>query len=204
MKSDKRLIRQPIQTNTSPQLAAASFRRHGKTTLWIGYVLPISVYASVVLFAPLDVLDQFPALRYWSDWVRGLLLTAAGNVDIYRHARSTTFPQVAMFTSALGVSVAWFIAIATIIQGLINYKHIASLDAELSLKDRLVRVFLLPLFGLVCMWAFFCIRGDPSFAAGLTTQSRSGYLFISTIAVLAFGGGVGIWPSSARHLFSVN
>lgn len=172
--------------------------------LWLGFVLPISIYALVVIFSPLDVIDKFPALGRWADWVHGLLLTSAGNVDIYRHARSTTFPQVAMLTSAMGVSAAWFIALAGIINSTFNYHHIANVGGaanQTSAKDKFGAVFVFPLFGIFCMWAFYCLKGDPSFAAGFTTQGRIGYLFISTIAISSFGIGIGMWPYSVRALF---
>lgn len=112
-----------------------------------------------------------------------------------------------MLTSALGVSVAWFIAMAGIIHSTANYPHIARVGGEsnqISAKDRLGAVFVFPFFGIFCMWAFYCLKGDPSFAAGLSTQGRGGYLFISTIAIMSFGIGIGMWPYSARALFDNN
>jgi hypothetical protein len=182
---------------------SAGLRRTRRLTIWFGYVLPLSVYALAVLFAPVDIFDRIPRLKIWADGVQRILLTLSKS-DIYKHAQSTEFPQVAMLTSSLAIFIATFVALATSAHGMLNFKETAPLmrGTYQSSKDRIGKLTVLPLLGLFCMWSFFCLKGDPSFAAGYTTQSRGGYLFISSIAILLAGFGIGLFPFHFRLLIS--
>jgi hypothetical protein len=188
----------------STTVAPLHVRRAGRVMLWFGFALPLAIYAVVVMLAPLDVLDRFPWMREAADGIHGWLLTQSSAIDIYRHARSTAFPQVAMLASALGVCIAFGMALATFVQTGLFFKHLAPL-LRLSIrtaKDRIGGLVALPVVGSFCLWAFYCIKGDWSFASGLTTQSRVGYVLISSISVTLAGGGIGLWVMQARLLVS--
>jgi hypothetical protein len=203
-KIKSRTARRGNSDDTPSWAEMESFGRSGKIMMWAILVFPICLYAVVILFAPLDVFDQYPVLKKWSDWVHSLLLTSSGRLDIYGHARSTSFPQVAMLTSAFGVSIAWFVAVFMTIRGVAYFKeyaHFSAQQARDNLTERWKRVFLLPVVGVFTMWSFYCLKGDPSFAAGLTTQGRGGYLFISAIAIAFFAVGVGNALFMVRFLF---
>ena len=187
-------------TNDSVDAVPLYVRVAGRVMLWFGYALPLAIYAVVVTFAPLDVLDQFPWMRKAANGIHGWSLSQSSAVDIYRHARSTAFPQVAMLASALGVCIAFSMALATIVQTTLFFKHLVPLLrlSARTTKDRIGVLVLLPLFGLFCLWAFYCLKGDWSLARGLTTQSRLGYVFMSALAVTFAGGGVGLCVMQAR------
>jgi hypothetical protein len=184
--------------HTPGDLSAASMhiRRYGKMMLWLGYVLPLSMYALFVLLAPSDVADQFPLARRYADGIHDMLLSFSSKIDIYKHARTTQYPQVGMLASGFAISIVAYIVIASIIQTICGFEHLSKSIRGVykSPKDRWGALLILPLFGLFCMWAFFCVGGDPSFAKNYTTQGRSGYLFISTVAILFSGIGIGLWP----------
>lgn len=170
-------------------------RRSAKIVMRFGYGLPLVIYVATVLFAPLDVLDQFPWMKAAADAIHGWLLSKWSAIDIYRHARSTVFPQVAMLCSALGVCTACFVALATIIQSNLFFKDVCAVYAARparTAKDRIALLVVLPLMSLFTIWVIYCIKGDPSFAAGLTTKGRLGYAFITTAAVAFTGAAVGL------------
>ncbi len=175
--------------------------RSGKWFLWCFIALPMGLYALIVFFAPVDVLDQLPRVRRWADGVHAVLLAFSSNVDIYKHAHSTGFPQVAMLASALAVSIVIWIAVTGAIRGAwITKYNEAALARLYNRPDGLAGFLVVPLFGIACMWAFFCMGGDPSFAAGYTTQGRAGYWFISSISILFGGVGLATWPTAILRL----
>lgn len=177
-------------------------RRSGRVVRWVGYALPLAAYVSVALLAPTDVLDRVPWLRSIADGTQSTFLSLSPAVDIYKHARSTSFLQVAMLSSTLAVlAVVWMVA-SMCIHAALQYKHLdAFFTASIrSQKDRVVGLVILPAFGIFCMWAFFCLSGDPSFASGFSTNSRLGYTLLSFAAIFFAGGGIGISVMHARAL----
>jgi len=179
-------------------------RSHGRILFVLGLVLPALVYLCVVLFSPLDVLEAFPGLRVLSDSVRDALLTSNGRIDIYSHARSTAFPQVAMLASSLAVVLVVFISMAFTVQNLLHHEEIQkrSIQGRGRLRDAFAGVAILPVTMVFAFWIFFCIGGDPSSAAGLTTRNRVGYFLISVAVVVGAGVSFGSWIASFRVLCS--
>jgi hypothetical protein len=163
-----------------------------KIKFWLGYALPVALFAAFVLLAPLDVMQQFPTLQRLADRVHALLLHAPLHPDIFIHARSTRFPQVAQAASALAVVVTLYIALfSATSMGLNRKEALASLRlSSPSFRDRLALPMVAPA-GLFLMWAFFCLPGDPSFGHGLTATSRSGYTLLASISILMSGVGLG-------------
>lgn len=194
----------PNGADWKTQISQRRAKSRGRLFLWFAYALPLTIYALVVLLAPSDVLDQYPSVKVWANSVHDTLRSVFSTLDIFKHARSTAFPQVATLTSALAFCVVVFIAAVTVGKGISDFHSIVPFmrKAYKSSIDRLGSLILLPILGVFSMWAFFCVGGDPSFAKGYTTQDRSGYLFFSTIAILFAGAGLGMWPTHAWLLIS--
>ncbi len=64
-------------------------------------MLPFLLVWLIAIFAPLNILDLCPSCDSLSNSVRRAITDLAPFVDIQAFARSTTFPQVAFFVSAL-------------------------------------------------------------------------------------------------------
>lgn len=181
-------------------------RRAGKATLWLGFALPVAIYAAIVLLAPTDVLDRLPGAKRFADGVHDWVLARWSVFDIYRHARSTVFPQVAMLASALGACLTAAIALILIVHSNLTFRYVRATHAlrPVSAQKRFAGLVVLPIAGLFFFWACYCLKGDPSFAAGLTTRGRLGYAFMSSATILFAGAGCGIWPTQVRlFLFDV-
>lgn len=179
-------------------------RKHGLILFVLGVVLPVLVYLCVVVFFPLNVLERLPGLKALSDSVRDALLTSNGRMDIYSHARSTEFPQVAMLASSLAVVLVVYITLAFTVQNLMHYEEIQNtrVRGRSRLRDAFAVVAILPVIMVFAFWIFFCMGGDPSSAAGLTTKNRVGYFLISVAVVLGAGVSFGTWIASFRVLCS--
>lgn len=155
-----------------------------------------------VLESPPDILDRFQTLKRFSEAVREYLLKASPTLDIHRHARSTAYPQVAALASSLGVCLVAYIASAYASRTLLHFRYVEHLlrSSLHGTRNRLGGLVVLPLLGLLCVWAVYCLPGDWSRAQGLTTQSRNGYALISLCAVALAGIGVGTWFAQVRLL----
>jgi hypothetical protein len=150
-------------------------------------LLPIP--ALVALFAPLDVLSRYRALRAFTEVVAGWL-------PILRsHAMATQFPEVALLTNCL---VPVVIVLMTMSAWVHMHKWRFYIVRERVLLGTVptpreyrnkVLAGLLFLVGLVGYYAF---PGDPSFAKGLTTDSRVGFALLSTCALGAGLIGFGL------------
>lgn len=182
-------------------MAPAHVRRSGRIMLWGGFALPLLVYALTVAIVPLDVLDQQAGLRKFADFVRLWILSVSPFIDIFAHAQSTAFPQVAKLAAALGMCVTLLIAFAILVQTTLFYGALRDAHAHRPLSSpatRLAHVLVLPVVGLSCLWIFFCLKGDPSYAPGASTQSRVGYIVLSALSIAMAGGGVGLWVMQIR------
>lgn len=169
--------------------------------LWFGFALPLTLYAAVVLFAPLDVLDRYAGVRCAADALRQWLLAVSPSIDIYVHARSTDFPQVAMLAAALGTCAFLVMVVSILVQTTLFFGPLRKAHAIRPRKpalNQMAELIALPSCGLLCMWIFYCLKGDPSFAAGLSTQSKAGYIFMSSMSIALAGAGVGGWLIQMR------
>jgi hypothetical protein len=190
-----------------PTLAPPHVRRAGRIMLWVGVAFPLVVYAVAVAVAPLNVLDRHPGVRRATDALRQWLLSVSPSIDLYGHARSTDFPQVAMLGAALGTCAFLVMVVSILVQTTLFFGPLRNAHSNRPRKPALnqfAELIALPLCGLLCMWIFYCLKGDPSFAAGLSTQSKAGYIFMSSMSIALAGAGVGGWLIQARlFLFDV-
>ena len=122
--------------------------------------------------------------------------------DLYRHARSTKFPQVATVTSAYAL--IWWIEtiavvfVASLLASRVGRKH---LRLNHSFKQLAFVVLLAPLLGALCFFGALGLPGDPGIAKGLTTDSRIGYLFMTTLGIEFSALCFGMWPIALLGTF---
>jgi hypothetical protein len=141
----------------------------GKAVLWYCHVLPLALYAVVVLLAPPDVLDRLPWAKRVADGIHDWVLSMRSLFDIYKHAKTTVFPQVAMLASALGTLVAAIMALAMILHSNFLFGRIRAKHASRPLpsaKDWFGGTAALPIVSLFCFWAHGRSRKVPLYQHG--------------------------------------
>jgi hypothetical protein len=183
--------------------AFEAMRRSGNLTFIWAWCLPLLAYLLVALLSPVDVLDRHPGLRAFADFIHAALLRISPRWDIYVHARSTAFPQVAMLESSLAACLGWVVMLSSWLH---VYRHREAVARRLRLTiptvgAALVRLLLVPAGGFLGAYLMFTLPGDPGFALGLTTQSRLGYALTSASMAMACGVAFGFWPAVVRAVF---
>ncbi len=119
----------------------------------------------------------------------------------FRHAKSTTFPQVAKLAVSFSIIIWPLMIICTLLMMFVARMKLHTLLGNDGLKKRILHLFLFPIFSFVFLYSFFWIPGDPSFAKGLTAGSRGGYAAMGAI-VLAFSCyGISIVPTLFASVF---
>ncbi|NCT84371.1 MAG: hypothetical protein GXC94_14575 [Comamonadaceae bacterium] len=167
-----------------------------------GIALPTLLFFVLVLSSPSDVLTTNPELKALCDAVQHTLVARFPEIDFFRHARSTRFPEVATLATAYA-SVWWlWMTVATAILLSANHKAVRAGYRETGAKSIAGMVFVAPPFGLFCLFSFFALPGDPSLAPGLTTDGRLGYAFMGGLAVCFASIPIGALPVTLVSLFA--
>lgn len=177
-----------------PSPLPPGLQRLMRWVMLMGWVVPTALFPLIALFAPLEVLDRWPDLAKACAAVKAALGQLFPKVDFFRHARSTAFPQVATVATAY-TAIAWvWMTGATLLVSLVTQSGGRTTLRRMGAKRVLGLSVAFPVFALGCLFVFFSLPGDPSFAKGLTTNGRGGYAFMGTCA-LGFGSlGIGLWP----------
>jgi len=174
---------------------SAKTQRFLRWAIFLVVVVPALLFVVLSLFAPSDILDR------WA-WAERLTFVAKATterivpwIDVYRHARSTSFPQVATLTTALAT--LWWPLMSVGIFVLMALGHRQGRQGLRSSKTIPQLLFLaiaaLPI-GLLCFFVFFGMPGDPGFAAGLTSGSRWGYALMGITEVVFSSLLISSWP----------
>jgi hypothetical protein len=171
------------------------FRNRAVRNLTLGaWVIPILLFPLIAIFAPIDILDRWPFLTGAVDAVRSVLLRLWPQVDFFRHALSTRFPQVATVATAYAaVCWVWTTGITLLISTM-GHRRVRATMAEHGAKKLFWFSFGFPLFALGGLFVFFALPGDPGFARNLTTGSRIGYAFMGTTVVAIGVCGIAYTP----------
>jgi hypothetical protein len=170
-----------------------------------GWVVPTALFVAIVLFAPVDILDQWPSVAAFCSKVHMFMFRLLNGADILRHARSTLFPQVAIAATTYAVF-WWGITTATsLVLTAIGFQSASeALALNHSWRKLLIVTVSAPLMAPLCLFAFFFLPGDPSFAKGLTATSRVGYVWMGSLAVLLSSFLTCAWPVCVRALILYN
>jgi hypothetical protein len=156
-----------------------------RVLLAIFWLMPILVFCLIVFLAPLNVLDSWPFAQAFCHQIQTWVSAYWPSGGPFNHVRGTTFPQVARLATAWAV-LAWIPMTAfTLLITTVLHKRLRrdTLSQETTTKKiKLIAAGLIIPF--LCIYGFFFLPGDPSFAKGLTTGSRIGYAFMGTLAIL--------------------
>jgi hypothetical protein len=160
-------------------------------------LLPPLGFLGIAWLAPHDILEHAPSLARGTDQVRSLVAQVLPQFDLFRHARSTAFPQVATLASAYGI--IWWAALILTLLCLLPIqlragRRMAASAASETKQALITMLAALPL-GLAIPYVFFGLTGDPGFASGLTTNSRFGYGVIGLISITFSGLCLGMLPA---------
>lgn len=173
-------------------------KRSQRSLRWMFFpllLLPPIGFAAIVLFAPLNVLDQLPWLVALGERTSRSTAWVAPSFDLLRHARSTSFPQVAVVASVYAA--AWWVAAVICLLFLMGLGHQQARRSLVS-SNSAIRLLVLSVLALpvawLCFFGFFGLPGDPSFARGLTSSSRVGYTVMGTFAISLSSLLISTWP----------
>ncbi len=148
---------------------------------------PALLAPAIALFAPVDVLDRWPPLRRFTDF----MVRWVPFMDV--HANSTIHPQMALLVNCLVVAAVPVLAAIVAWQSWVNYPYLLKRrqqQGRLELKQHFV-IFLGPFVGVFAIAAMVMIAGDPSWAAGATTHRRGFYALAAFVLPYFTGFGFG-------------
>ncbi|MFX1679011.1 hypothetical protein PV762_07240 [Mitsuaria sp. CC2] len=164
-----------------------------RTVIGVLWLLPSVLYLLVVLFSPIDTISSSESLNKFVLTTKSMLASSFPSIDLFRHARSTQFSEVAQLATAYAVYLIGSTAAAFFL-----YFFPAFFDKKLRVvpprSGILGMIFIVPFVLFVCIWGFYCTPGDWSFFPGLTTEYRVGYLMISFVVIQMVGILAGYWP----------
>lgn len=157
--------------------------------------LPPVGFFLIVLATPSDALQSWSALNGFILITQRVMSQVFPWIDLFRHASSTEFAQVAAIATAYAVW-WWLLLMATVLgMSLLTHRLLRPLFVHMHTRKQLFfYAVAAPFFAALCFFGFFGLPGDPSFARGLTAGSRLGYAVMGTCCVLFSGVTIGMWP----------
>ncbi len=167
---------------------------------WMGslsplFLVPIACVVLIALFAPNNVLDQWPLAKVFTSWMLKNL------PFMNRHADSTNYPQVALLVNCLTVFLILPLGIVWLTQGTVNYpRNLARNRATkvLTVQKHLFIIFIATPFICAMLYVMVGMAGDPSWAKGFTTHQRSGLAALSGLTIWLYSMVIGGWPLLVR------
>lgn len=161
------------------------------------------IFMFIALLAPTDVLSRSPALAALCQKVDAMLRHLLPQVDFFRHARSTQFPEVA--TLATANAACWWplTALVLLMLSISNHRLVRMNNLRtLSVRTIAASCLVAPALAWLGLYAFFALPGDPGFAFGLTTRSRLGYALLGGFTTIFTAGLIASWPVSMFTLIN--
>ncbi len=150
---------------------------------WLGSLSPlllgpVLVLVGVALFAPDNVLDQWPLARAFTNWMQTKL------PFINRHADSTSYPQLALLVNCMTVALIPVLSLVWLVQSFVNYPKLLARNRAMRRLDAKTHLFIIffgvPIF-LAAIYFMVALPGDPSWAKGFTTHRRWGLALLSAL-----------------------
>ncbi|MGY4830467.1 hypothetical protein ACVNIS_17990 [Sphaerotilaceae bacterium SBD11-9] len=173
-----------------------------RAILIAGALLPAVFFFAVSVVAPDDVQQRWPIARNVVMAAQSWTGKIIPRLDLYAHARSTSFPQVASLATALA-SLWW-----PLLTGIFLFAAVKShrqFRKSIRARQRASQLFLLTVVSLplaaLCLFGVFSLPGDPGFASNLTTSSRLGYAVMGLLALLFSSLLVAVTPLLALSFF---
>lgn len=134
--------------------------------------------------------------------VEAWLGKASFGVDLFRHAKSTQFPQVAMLATWFGLIWWAWMTLLALVATWVAADELGDRLSQMKVSRLLTVVALSPIVAGLCIVAFFALPGDPSFSRGLTTGSRIGYALMGSLILPFSALCAGYWPAFLYTLLS--
>lgn len=144
-------------------------------------LLPMAIPVLTALFAPDNVLDVWPWMRRFTEWVQRLVPF----VRMSGHADSTTYPQVALLTHSMTLMVIPIASLVWLWQSIVNYSYLLARRRAIGragIKLHLALLLVGPPLFLGATYVLMVLPGDPSFAKGMSTRSRGGFALLTFFA----------------------
>jgi hypothetical protein len=169
--------------------------------VWLGVVLPTLLFFILAVSSSADVVSKSPELGERIDSVRVVVIQLVPSIDFYRHARSTSFPEVAALTTTFAVFWVPVMTISILAVSIADFKAMRGRHLESgTLKGSLLSVIFGPFLAIGSVYMFFAVPGDPSSAGGLTTHSRLGYSVMAIATIWVATGLIGFFPVNVVNL----
>lgn len=167
---------------------------------WLGSLSPlllgpIALLVLIALFAPNNVLEQWPVAKAFTNWMQAKL------PFINRHADSTTYPQVALLVNCLTVALIPLLSLVWLVASFANYPKLLARNRAtkaLGWQKHLFVIFFATPFILAMLYVMVGISGDPSWAKGFTTHHRGGLAFLNGGMLWGMSMVFGGWPLMVR------
>lgn len=156
---------------------------------WLGSLSPLLVVpclaiSAIAFAAPANILDLWPSLKSFTDFMVKHIPYMAG------HSDSTKFPQVALLVNCLVVACTAWIGIVVFTQAHLNYSRLLARRrflGRLRFQDHFV-VFFGMFVMLGAMAVMVLVGGEVSWIKGAMTERR-GLFFIFTAGVMPYVTG---------------
>ena len=174
----------------------------GFVVVWVFIFIPTIVFLLLATSSSTDVVSKNLVLANAIGSVKAELTLLFPNTDFFRHARSTSFPEVATLTTAFAALWVPLMTLAILVTSITGFKTMrrAHLEVGSNLKGQLLSIFVGPFLAVGSIYFFFAVPGDPSSAGGLTTTSRFGYSFMAIATVWVATGLIGSLPVNVVNL----
>ena len=148
---------------------------------WRGGFHPLFLFLCGVIVAtnwivPANLIESSPMAMAYAEYVRQALLHVSPYADIWAHARTTLFPQAAMFSHALTWTAVLLVTVYDFVSVACNWRRWtrfwrATVWAPAPRKTRLI-VATFGLFTLVVIWAVTMMPGSSTYTASADLHSR--------------------------------
>lgn len=147
-------------------------------------LVPMAVPVLIAMFAPDNALDLWSWARRFTTWIQRMVPF----MQMGGHANSTTYPQAALLAHSFTLTVIPIMSLVWLWQSIVNYPYLLARRRAMGpagIKLHLAILLVGPPLFLGAIYFFMILPGDPSFAKGVTTHSRSGFAFLT--AALTYG-----------------
>jgi len=173
---------------------------------WMGslsplLLAPMLLLVLIALFAPANVLDQWPVAKAFTDWMQVKL------PFINRHADSTSYPQLALLVNCLTVALFPVLSLVWLVQSFVNYPKLLARNRATKRLDVKTHLFIIVIslpFTAVMLYVMVGVAGDPSWAKGFTTHNRVGLAMLGAGMLWGMSMLLGGWPLLIRTFIDLH
>lgn len=151
--------------------------------------LPV-VVALVALFGPRNIVEQWSLASAFTESMRDTF------PFIDRHAASSVYPQLALLVDCLFVGLTPVAALVWVGIWFLNYPRLLAWNKAVRGVSAKTHLFIITLGIPFCLCSIYFevgLPGDPSWANGFTTHSRTGLALMSALGLWLESMALGSW-----------